>query len=77
MGGAMMGQDYASPVAANGHLFQVTRRGEVLVIKLGPKFELMGRNKFASDRSDFSATPAISDGQLFIRSAKTLYCVGE
>jgi outer membrane protein assembly factor BamB len=77
MGGAMMGQDYASPVAANGHLFQVTRRGEVLVIKLGPKFELMGRNKFASDHSDFSATPAISDGQLFIRSAKALYCVGE
>ena len=77
MGGGMTGQDYASPVAAGGHLFQVTRRGEVLVIKLGPKFELMGRNKFASDHSDFSATPAISEGQLFIRSAKVLYCVGE
>jgi len=72
-----MGQDYASPVAAGGYLYQITRRGEMLVIKLGPKFELVGKNAFANDHSDFSATPAISDGQMFIRSAKNLYCVGQ
>lgn len=76
-GGGMGGGDYASPVAANGHLYHVGRRGEVLVIKLGPKFELIARNKIEGDSSDHSATPAISDGQLFLRSAKTLYCVGE
>jgi len=75
--GGMGGQDYASPVAANGHLYQVTRRGETLVIRLGPTFELAARNKFASDTSDFSATPAISDGQLFIRSARNLYCIAQ
>ncbi len=75
--GGMGGQDYASPVAANGLLYQVTRRGETLVIRLGPSFELAARNRFASDTSDFSGTPAISDGQLFIRSAKNLYCIAE
>jgi outer membrane protein assembly factor BamB len=75
--GGMMGQDYASPVEAGGYLYQVTRRGDTLIIKLGPKFELVGKNSFASDHSDFSATPAISDGQMFIRSAKNLYCVGQ
>ncbi len=67
--------DYASPVAANGLLYHTRRRGEVLVVKLQPQFEIVSRNKFESDSSDFSATPAISGGQLFIRSAKALYCV--
>lgn len=75
--GGMGGGDYASPVAAGGHLYHVSRRGEVLVIKLGPKFELVARNRIEGDTSDHSATPAISNGQLFLRSAKTLYCIGE
>lgn len=76
-GGGMGGGDYASPVASNGLLYQVTRRGEVLVMKLSPKFELVARNRIEGDTSDHSATPAISNGQLFLRSAKTLYCIGE
>ncbi|MFC5454079.1 PQQ-binding-like beta-propeller repeat protein [Prosthecobacter fluviatilis] len=71
------GGDYASPVVANGHLYHMGRRGEVLVVKLGPKFELISRNTIEGDTSDRSATPAISNGQLFLRSAKTLYCIGE
>ncbi len=76
-GGGMSGQDYASPVAAGGYLFQVTRRGEVLVVKMGEKFELVARNRIADDSSDHSATPAISNGQLFLRSARALYCIAE
>jgi outer membrane protein assembly factor BamB len=75
-GGGMSGGDYASPVAANGHLYHVSRRGEVLVINLGPKFELISRNRIEGDTSDHSSTPALSNGQLFLRSAKVLYCIG-
>lgn len=75
-GGGMGGGDYASPVVANGHMYHVGRRGEVLVVKLGPKFELISRNTIEGDTSDHSATPAISNGQLFLRSAKMLYCIG-
>lgn len=76
-GGGMGGQDYASPVAAGGYLFQVTRRGEVLVSKMGDTFELVARNRIEEDSSDHSATPAISDGQLLLRSARTLYCISK
>jgi outer membrane protein assembly factor BamB len=71
------GMDYASPVAANGLMYQTRRKGEVLVIKLQPEFELVSRNQFKSDTSDFIATPAVSDGQLFLRSMKALYCVAQ
>ncbi len=75
--GGMSGQDYASPVAAGGYLYHVSRRGEVLVVKLGEKFELAGRNRIEGDTSDHSATPAICDGELFLRSARTVYCIAE
>jgi outer membrane protein assembly factor BamB len=76
-GGGDRGQGYSSPVAANGYLYQIVQRGEMVVIKMGPTFELVARNRFRGDNSDFSATPAISEGQMFIRSARHLYCVGE
>jgi outer membrane protein assembly factor BamB len=76
-GGGMRGQDYSSPVAADGKLYFVRRSGEMYVLKLGSEFELLAMNKFASDDGDFSATPAVSDGAIFIRSSNKLYCVAE
>ena len=35
----------------------------------------LARNRFATDDGDFSATPAVSNGELFIRSTKRLCCV--
>lgn len=76
-GGGMGGQDYASPVAADGKLFYMTRGGDAFVLKLGPKFEQLAVNRVTPDTEDFSATPAISNGELFIRSSKHLYCVAD
>lgn len=70
------GGDYSSPVVADGKLYYVTRSGAVYVLKLGEEFEQLATNQF-SDEGEYSATPAISNGQLFIRSTTTLYCVGE
>jgi outer membrane protein assembly factor BamB len=75
--GGRGGQDYSSPVAADGKLYYVTRGGEMYVLALGSKFEQLAVNQFAGDGGEFSATPAVADGQLFIRSTKFLYCVGE
>jgi outer membrane protein assembly factor BamB len=74
-GGGMGGQDYSSPVAAHGKMYYTARSGETFVVELGPQFKQLSVNKFAGDDSDHNATPAISDGQLFIRSCKALYCV--
>jgi outer membrane protein assembly factor BamB len=74
-GGFGRGQSYSSPVIADGKLYYVRRSGEVAVIKLGDTFEQLATNRFDGDGGDFSASPAISDGELFIRSSKHLYCV--
>ena len=44
---------------------------------VGPEFKLLGQNSLASEGADFSSTPAISDGELFVRSSKYLYCIAE
>lgn len=71
------GADYCSPVLADGKIYLLTRKGGTLVIKVGPKYELLATNSFDSDNSDFNGTPAIADDKLLIRSNKFLYCIGE
>jgi outer membrane protein assembly factor BamB len=73
----MRGQDYSSAVAADGKLYFVRRSGEMYVLALGRDFKQLAVNRFASDDGDYSATPAVADGKLFIRSSNKLYCVGQ
>ncbi len=67
---------YASMVSADGKLFAVSRRQGTFVLKPGNKVEQLAHNRFASDETDFNASPAIHDGRLFLRSNQRLYCVG-
>jgi len=73
----MMGQDYSSPVLADGKIYYLSRSGDAFVYAAGAEFKLLGQNHFPAGSGDFSSTPAISDGQLFIRSSKFLYCVAQ
>jgi hypothetical protein len=76
-GGGMGGQDYSSPVAGDGKIYFVTRSGDIHVIKASDKFESLAVNRLTDQPEDFSASPAISDGRLYIRSSQRLYCVGQ
>lgn len=76
-GGRFGGSDYASPIAAGGHMYALLGSGETLVVKLGDKFEFVGRNKLGEAGERFTGTPAADGGQLFIRSSKRLYCIAE
>jgi hypothetical protein len=76
-GGRGGGQDYSSAVVGGGKLYYVSRGGDIHVIKLGDTFELLATNRVTDEPEDFSATPALSNGQLFIRSSKHLYCVAD
>ncbi len=67
---------YASVTVADGKLYIVSRKGETFVLAAGPKFEILAKNSF-SDDSTWNASPAISQGQLFLRSNKALYCIGK
>ncbi len=63
-----------SPVLANGVVYCLSDQGEATVFRLGDQFELISKNDLGEP---VSASPAISQGQLFIRSHKALYCIGK
>ena len=71
------GGDYASPVLADGRIYVTTDSGTIYVVAASPEFELLATNDMSFDSSGFGGTPAVSDGQLFLRSHTHLYCLGE
>ena len=73
--GGGFGSNYASPVIGDGKIYFVTRSGHVFVLKASERFELLAVNRMAEDGEEFSATPAISQGRLFLRSNRNLYCL--
>ena len=68
---------YAGAVAAGSKIYTVSRWGGTFVFSAKPDFELLAHNKIEGDNSQFHGTPAISDGQLFLRSDQFLYCISE
>jgi outer membrane protein assembly factor BamB len=67
--------EYDSPVAAEGRIYVFTRKSGAYVLKAGDKLEVLAHNELG-DRSTFNASPAISGGQIFVRSDTHLYCLG-
>lgn len=69
------GKHAASPIYADGKIYFLTDLdGETVVIKPGDKYEEIARNLIGEA---CKASIAVSQGNLFIRSDKHLYCVGE
>ena len=63
----------ASLVTAGGLVYFQADNGQTRVVKPGPDMEVVAENELG-ERS--YASPAISDGQLFIRGEKHLFCIG-
>ncbi len=64
----------SSPVAVNGKLYIATEEGDVIVVKMGEKFEVLATNAIENDI--FIATPAVAGAAVCIfAAANTLYCV--
>jgi len=64
----------ASPVLADGHLYITDDDGVTFVLKAGPRFEVIARNEL---KDECYASPAIAQGQLYIRTLRSLYCIGQ
>jgi outer membrane protein assembly factor BamB len=60
----------ASPWAYNGKIFAISEDGDTFVMQAGPSFKLLGRNALEEMTL---ASPAVSNGSLFIRTATKLY----
>lgn len=65
---------YSSPVVAGDTLYTFTRSGDAYVVRLGEEFEQLAVNQF-EEGGDFSGTPALADGALYMRSSQALYCI--
>lgn len=63
----------ASPIAAEGRVYLVSETGDTIVLQAGRVPKLLGRNSIG-ERS--VATPAVSRGQIFIRTDDHLVGVG-
>ena len=63
----------ASPVAFDGKILLTSEDGDTYVIKAGPKHEVIATNSVGEP---VYASTAISDGMIFIRGEKSLFCIG-
>jgi outer membrane protein assembly factor BamB len=64
----------ASPVLADGKIYVTNEDGVTIVVKAGPTFQVLAENDF----DDYTlSSPAVSEGQIFIRTATHLYCIGK
>jgi len=68
-----LGRHHASPVLVGGLVFFMNDNGEVNAIKPGRQFDRVA--KYELGESCY-ASPAISDGQVFLRGFKHLFCIG-
>jgi outer membrane protein assembly factor BamB len=68
------GKYSTSPVWADGRVYFLSEKGETVIIEATSKFKVLARNKL---EEKCCASPAISQGNLFIRSEHNLFCIGQ
>jgi len=63
-----------SAVLADGKIYITDEDGVTSVVQSGPKFALLAEN----DLGDYTlSSPAVSEGQIFVRTASFLYAIGQ
>ena len=63
----------ASPIASDGKIYIANEDGEMLVVTAGPEFKHLSTNTMGEF---LMATPALSDGVMYVRSASALWAIG-
>jgi outer membrane protein assembly factor BamB len=64
----------SSPTLADGKLYITNEDGLTSVVKAGPQFEVLAENPLEGYTL---SSPAVSEGQIFIRTDKFLYAIGK
>jgi len=65
---------WSSMVLADGRLYAINHSGDTFVLKASPKFELLATNALGEPAN---ASLAVSDGNIFIRTHKALWCIAD
>lgn len=66
---------WGSMVHAEGRLYVMMRNSETVVFNASPKYEILAVNPLGKEETNSS--PAISNGEIFLRTFKHLFCVSE
>ena len=66
------GNFFASPIVADGKILGLSREGELVAIRPGDEFEILGRSSVGDGAS---ATPAVANNRLFLRTDTHLLCI--
>ena len=66
---------WSSMVYADGRIYVLAKGGDTYVFAANPKYELLATNRLGNDITN--ASIAVSDGALYIRIAKSLWCISE
>ena len=64
---------YASPIGVDGKVYVASEHGKVVVLRAAGEWEILAINDFDSD---IYATPAVSEGKMYIRTRNALYAIG-
>lgn len=67
---------YATPLLSGNRLYYTSRQSGTVVLAAKPTFEVLATNVIDDDDSVTNASPAVSDGQIFLRSNKYAFCFG-
>ena len=67
------GRYFGSPVWVDGKLYCITVDGDVVVLRAGPRYELLAVNSLGEKSQ---ATPAVANGRMYLRTFSHLICVG-
>src|SRR5688572_14732329 len=65
---------FASPVAADGKIYFASQTGQTIVVKAGREPVILARNDVGER---LVASPAVSDGQIFLRGDARLFAIGK
>ncbi|MCP4451290.1 MAG: PQQ-binding-like beta-propeller repeat protein, partial [Planctomycetes bacterium] len=64
----------ASPATAGNRLYLFEHTGKVIVLDVSRQFKELARSNLGEP---IYASPAFVEGRIYIRSAKSLFCIGE
>lgn len=68
------GKEHASLCSANGLVYLLNDNGVTLVVRPGPEFKTVAKNEIGET---CFASPAFSQGQIFVRGDRHLFCIGQ
>jgi len=66
------GNFFSSPIIADGKIICGSLDGDLIMVEASDKFKLVGRSRL---QSGMTATPAVANGCLFLRTDSHLVCV--